>query len=187
VLPIDVGAMHIDYLAANSQKWLVSPQGAAIFYVSEDKLARLRPTSVGWKSVADPHDYSKVDFRLAPDASRFECGSFIVPSIVALGGSLSLLEEIGITTISERVRLVTDYLVERLLSDGARVLSSREEGEWSGIVSFEVPGVDAATTVQLCAERDVVISQRDGRLRASPHFYNNREDVDRLIDALKPS
>lgn len=187
VFPIDVKAMQIDYLSANSHKWLVSPQGAAIFYACESKRAKLRPTSVGWKSVANPHEYSKLDFRLAPDARRFECGSFIVPSIVALGGSLSLLEEIGITTTCERVKLVTDYLVERLTSVGARVLSSREEGEWSGIVSFEVPGQDAGAAVQRCANRNVVISQRDERLRASPHLYNNREDIDRLIEALKPS
>ena len=184
VFPFDVKAMQIDYLSANSQKWLVSPQGASIFYAREAKLDKLRPTSVGWKSIVNPHEYSKLDFRLAPDAKRFECGSFIVPSIVALGGSLSLFEEIGITTICEQVKLVTDYLVERLIAIGAEVLSSRDEGEWSGIVSFEINGLDAAVAVQRCANRSVVISQRDGQLRASPHFYNNHEDIDRLIDAL---
>lgn len=186
VFPIDVKAMQIDYLSANSHKWLVSPQGAAIFYASEAKLAKLRPTSVGWKSVANPHEYSKLDFRLAADARRFECGSFIVPSIVALGGSLSLFEEIGITTIRDRVKLVTDYLVERLTSVGAQVLSSREAEEWSGIVSFDVSTMDAAAAVQRCKDRNIVISHRDGRLRASPHFYNNHDDIDRLIDSLNP-
>ena len=184
VFPLDVKAMQIDYLAANSQKWLVSPQGAAIFYVSEAKLAQLRPISVGWKSVTNPHDYSTLDFRLASDARRFQCGSFTVPSIVALGGSLSLFEETGITTICERVKLITDYLVERLASVGGKALRSREPGDWSGIVSFELPGRDAATAVLRCADENVVISQRDGRLRASPHLYNNHANIDRLIESL---
>ena len=92
--------------------------------------------------------------------------------------------DIGITIIYEHVKQVTDYLVEQLISVGAQILSSREEGEWSGIVSFEVPGRDAATAVEHCADRNVVISHRDGRLRASPHFYNNHDDIDRLIEAL---
>ena len=95
-----------------------------------------------------------------------------------------MFEETGIATIGEHVKQVTNCLVKRLTSVGARILSSREEGEWSGIVSFEVPGRDAATVVQRCADESVVISPRGGRLRASPHFYNNHDDIDRLIDAL---
>lgn len=85
VFPIDVRAMHIDYLSANSHKWLISPQGASIFYINQAKLDKIRPNSVGWKSVADPHSYSRLDYRLKDDASRFESGTFIVASIVGLG------------------------------------------------------------------------------------------------------
>lgn len=185
VHPIDVEAMKIDYLAADGHKWLVAPEGAGICYVRSARLERIRPVSIGWKSVVGMHDYSTIDFRLRPDASRFEGGSFNVVGLVALGASLSLLEEIGIAVVERRVRELTDYLIDRLAELGADVFSPRGAGEWSGIVSFSVPGTDPSAIVPKLKERGVVISRRDGRFRASPHFYNNREDIDRLLTGLR--
>jgi cysteine desulfurase/selenocysteine lyase len=183
-IQIDVREMYIDYLCANSQKWLVSPQGAAIFYINESKIEKIEPISVGWKSVAMPHKYSQIDFQLRRDACRYECGSFIVPSIIALGGSLSLFEEVGLGVIQEHVKSVTDYLVECLASIGATVESDRTGESWSGIVSFSMPAVDPDEAVIWLRNHKVVISARAGRLRASPHFYNTRDDIDRLINCL---
>jgi selenocysteine lyase/cysteine desulfurase len=185
VFDIDVKAMHVDYLCANSQKWLVAPQGAAVLFVDEAKLEGLRPISVGWKSVREPHKYSQIDFRLRRDSGRFECGSFIIPSIIALGGSLSLLEEVGVRTVQDRVKEITDYLVHQLLAIGATITSERVGEKWSGIVSFCIPGIDPEKAVERARERHVAISARAGRIRVSPHFYNNREDIDRLIASLK--
>jgi selenocysteine lyase/cysteine desulfurase len=184
VFPIDVKEMCIDYACANSQKWLLSPQGAAILFVDKRQIDKIRPTSVGWKSVVNPHEYSRVDFRLKDDASKFECGSFIIPSIVALGGSLSLIEEVGLPAISYQVKIVTDYLVDRISAVGAEVASQREGEGWSGIVSFSLPGIDSDKIVERARKAGVVISARGGCVRVSPHFYNNHDDIDRLIDVV---
>ncbi len=184
VFPVDTKSMGIHYLCANSHKWLVSPQGAAVLFVDESNLEKIQPTSVGWKSVVHPYEYSRVDFRFAEDARRFECGSFVVPSIISLGGSLGLFEEIGISTITDRVKSVTDYLVDQLNSNGANVVSCRDIDHWSGIVSFDCPGKNSVEITKHCYDAGVVISSRAGHLRASPHFYNNRLDIDRLIEAL---
>ena len=74
VFPIDVRSMHIDYLSANSHKWLVSPPGASIFFIDRAKLEKIRPNSVGWKSVADPHSYSSLDYRLKEDSPALQVG-----------------------------------------------------------------------------------------------------------------
>ncbi|MBL8851678.1 MAG: aminotransferase class V-fold PLP-dependent enzyme [Planctomycetaceae bacterium] len=185
VHPLDVAAMQIDFLAADGHKWLVSPEGAAIFYCRRELLERLRPVSVGWKSVANYGNFAQVDFRWAPTAARFECGSLNVAGIVALGASLELFEEVGIAEIERRVFDVTELLVQRLAAAGASVYSSRLAGEWSGIVSFEWPDGDSKRLKLQCLKRNVMISYRDGRLRASPHFYNNASDIDALLDALE--
>lgn len=185
VFEIDVKKMNIDYLCANSQKWLVSPQGAATFFISESKVERIRPASVGWKSVIAAHQYSKIEFNLRQDACRFECGSFIIPSIISLGGSLSLLEEVGVKEVQNRVKTITDYLVKRLSSFGATVNSERDGEKWSGIVSFSVLGADLDKVVEFSRKHQVVMSARAGRFRASPHFYNNEGDIDRLLDCLR--
>jgi selenocysteine lyase/cysteine desulfurase len=187
VIPIDVEEMGIDFLAADGHKWLVSPEGAAVFYCRRELLDQLRPISVGWKSVANYANHSQIDFRYPDSAARFECGSMNVPSIVGLGASLKLLHEVGIQTISARVRDITNHLVRELERIGAEVFSPRGAGEWSGIVSFDLPGCEPRRAKKHCLERQVVLSYRAGRLRASPHFYNNEADIAALIDALRTS
>lgn len=184
VFPVDVNAMHIDFLSADGHKWLVSPEGAAIFYCRRELLDRLRPTSVGWKSVANYGVFAEIDFRFPPTAARFECGSLNVAGITAMGASMQLLDEVGPAEVEARVLAVTDELAQRLTAAGAMVYSPREPGEWSGIVSFVWPQGESRRLKLGCLKRQVMISYRDGRLRASPHFYNDSSDVDALLDAL---
>lgn len=184
VMPIDVEAMQIDYLSADGHKWLCGPEGASIFFIRESKLEKIRATCVGWKSVINWSDFSTIDFRLQPRAARHEGGSYNTPGVVALGGCLDLFEEIGFEHIHHRLRLVTDELIEKLEGIGAEIASPRTESEWSGIVSFTLPGKEPTSTVRRCKKERVVLSARDGRFRASPHFYNNSEDIDRVIAAL---
>lgn len=184
VLPIDVEGMNIDYLSADGHKWLVAPEGASLFYLRLDKLEKIRPTCVGWKSVVNWHDYSTIDFRLQPTAARFEGGSFNMPGILALGASLKFFEEVGYAKITTRLRSITDYLADRIVGIGGELYSSRVEDEWSGIVSFSLGNEDPVSLVKRCKRHNVVLAQRGGRLRASPHFYNSPEDVDRFIAAL---
>src|SRR5262249_385240 len=63
VLPLDVKRSPIDFLAADGHKWLLGPQGAGVFYVRRELVDFLHATSVGWSSVLNYHDFSKIDFR----------------------------------------------------------------------------------------------------------------------------
>src|SRR6185437_16195474 len=76
VLPVDVKAMHIDYLSADGHKWMLGPEGAGIFYCRRELLERTRPLMVGWMNVVNPGDYGNYEYTLKPDAGRFECGSY---------------------------------------------------------------------------------------------------------------
>src|SRR5690606_37487655 len=112
------------------------------------------------------------------------CGSLNVAGITAVGASLQLLADGGIAAIEQRVFAVTERLPQTLAAAGASAVSSREAGEWSGIVSVEWRGGEPERLKLACLKRQVMISYRDGRLRASPHFYNNDSDIDSLLDAL---
>lgn len=184
VFPIDVDAMNIDYLAADGHKWLTSPEGAAIFYVRRDNLDKLRPISVGWKSVVRETDFSTIDFTLKPSAARFEEGSFNTGGVLALGAAVDFYLGIGVANVEDRVRLVTNELVERLTTMGATIESPRGPGEWSGIVSFRLEGRDPLGLVRAARREGVALATRSGRLRASPHFYNDSADVARAVDVL---
>src|SRR5262249_40006220 len=72
VLPLDVQRTPIDFLSADGHKWLLGPEGAAIFYCRRELIDRLHPVGVGWNSVIGCRDFSKIDFTLKPHAGRWE-------------------------------------------------------------------------------------------------------------------
>lgn len=185
VFPLDVRQTPIDFLSADGHKWLLGPEGAGLFYVRREHLERLRPLGIGWNSVVQSHDYSHIELTLKPAARRYEGGTYNMPGLLALGASLELLAEFPVSEVADRVLSLTDALCERLSAAGAVVSSCRERGRASGIVSFELPDDNPAEVRRRCREHQVVLSCREGRLRVSPHAYNNDDDLDRLIEALR--
>jgi cysteine desulfurase/selenocysteine lyase len=183
VLPLDVQKTPVDFLAADGHKWLLGPEGAGILYVRRELVERLYPIGVGWNSVVGAQDFSKIDFTLKPHAGRWESGSLNVAGITALGASLELLLEIGIEPIEARLVELTDRLVVEAEAAGWKVFSSRLPSEKSAIVSLLAEG-DVRRFVRACRDSGVVINQRGGRLRISPHVYNSVEEILRLMDVL---
>ena len=185
VLPLDLRQTPIDFLAADGHKWLLGPQGAGVFYIRRELVDFVHATSVGWSSVVNAFDFSKIDFRLKSHAGRWENGTLNFPGILGLGASLRLLLDIGISALSERLMEVTDHLCDRSRSIGLEVFSSRDASERSGIVSLLAPGRDLQQVKRRCRDAGIVINHRAGRLRISPHCYNTIEEIDRLTELLK--
>lgn len=189
VFPLDVQRTPIDFLSADGHKWMLGPEGAGIFYVRRDHLDRLRAIGVGWNSVIQRSDYSRIEFQLRPTAARYEGGSHNMAGFIGLGASLQLLESCGLgphqSAVADRVLELTRFACDRLTLAGARIASSRAPGRASGIVSFEFPGRDPQELRKKCLSRQVALGCRAGRLRISPHAYANEEDVERLVAALR--
>lgn len=183
--PLSVKQSPIDFLAADGHKWLLGPEGAGIFYIRRDLLDMLHSVGVGWNSVVSSREFSTIDFRLKPHAGRWESGSYNVAGITGLGASLELLLQIGIPEIWERILSLTDHACEQLQRVGLEIYSSRRAQDKSGIVSIVSPTRDPRGLVRRLRAEGVVINQRAGRLRISPHCYNSTAELDRLIALLK--
>jgi cysteine desulfurase / selenocysteine lyase len=183
--PLDVSRTPVDFLAADGHKWMLGPEGAGIAYIRRDRLSHLRPTAVGAHSVVHAQDYAHIELKLKQDASRYEGGSLNVPGMLGLGASIELLQSLGIANVAAAILDVTDRLCGELDAAGMRVISPRDGEHRSGIVSFEFPDADVMAVRRHCLERNVALACRAGRIRASAHAYNNEQDVERLIDALK--
>lgn len=185
MLPMDVKAMNIDFLAADGHKWLCAPEGAGLFFVRKELQGYLQPTTIGWMSMKDRFQFNKPQFEFADTARRYEAGSYNMPGVFSLGGSVELIKEIGIENIARRVLALTDRLAEGVRAKGYRVISSRQPSEASAIVAF-ISDVHDHEQIQahLEAEHRIVIAVRHGRLRASPYCYNSEQEIDQLIDAL---
>lgn len=186
VLPVDVWADGVDCLAADGHKWMLGPEGAGFFYAHRAAATRLHPAVIGWMNRLNPLDYDADAFELPGDARRFEAGTWNIPGTLALGASLELLLSEGIDRVWSRVEALTQRLDAGLAGLGLSVTSPRTHpGERSGIVAFDPPaGVDAATAAARLQALGTVVAVRGGRLRASPHFYNRPEQIDRLVERL---
>lgn len=185
VFPLDLRQTPIDFLVADGHKWLLGPEGAGLLFLRAVHLARLAPLGVGWHSVRHTGDYTAVPFDLKASADRYEGGTPNTGGFVALGASLALLGSYGPERIGPRVIEFTDLACERLLSLGAQIATHRVGEHRSGIVAFDLPGRDLKRLRGRALAVGVALSYRVGRLRISPHAYNDTDDLDRLIDVLK--
>ena len=187
VLPVDVQGSGIDFLSADGHKWMLSPEGCGLFYCHEDLCPLLHPNVVGWMNMVEADRYGDYRFELLPDARRFEPASYNLPGILALGASIDLLLETGIEQVWSSVESLTGRLCEGLSAKGYCINSPRaRSGERSGIVTFTAPSSHQPheRIIGQLQKQQIVIVVREGYLRASPHFYNTPEQIDRLIDAL---
>ena len=189
VFPIDVRDVGVDFLAADGHKWLLGPEGAGFFFIRSELLDLLRPIRVGWNSVVQRFNYQEIKLNLRPEAARYEAGSANLAGFLALGASLEMLISFGlsatISPIAEQIISIGETVSQHLEQLGAQIVSDRREIVRSGIIAFTLPNRDPAKLKRVCLEHNVVVSCRGGYLRVSPHAYNNEEDIQRLVDALR--
>jgi cysteine desulfurase/selenocysteine lyase len=182
-LQLDVGACCIDALSADAHKFLLGPDGVSLFYVSPSAMERIKPTVVGWMSVARPFDFDP-DQPYAPNAQRFEAGALNTAGIVGLGAAIELFQQVGIERIESHLLTLGDSLCHGLLEKGYQMVSSRREGEKSAVICCRHDRFSASHLYQILNDHRIITTPRLGRLRISPHLYNTREEVDELISSL---
>lgn len=183
-LTIDVSRTPIDFLATGGQKWLLGPEGAGFLYVRSSWIERLRPILVGGHSVVGSYNDPRNEFRLKPSAQRWEGGSFNMPGLQTFAASVSLFLEIGPCVVSERILDRAEGVRERAREAGWSIVGSTRPEDLSGIVAMTREGVDPTNFVALARSRGVALAARRGRVRVSPHMYNNDDDLERLGEIL---
>jgi len=181
----------VDLLSAGGHKWLLAGEGVGFCYVRRECLDRLEPVTAGWLSVEDPVEFLRLDLEEAPfdkplraDARRYEGGTLNIAGIHCLGRSVETMLELGVNDIETRILMLGARLVEGLRAKGYRVLSPQGRGHRSGITCFRPERGDARKLLVDLRRRGFSLGFPCGSLRASPHYYNNEEDIDRLLEAL---
>jgi len=183
VIPVDVKKYGIHVLAAGGQKWLLGPMGCGLLFVSHEVRDLIHPTHVGWKSVIDEEEFFDLRFELKRDCARFEPGTLNLFGIYALGAAVELLLEVGVDQIRDKVLATNDLFIQGLKSRGLKIASPLDREERSGILYFIPPG-DATRCYLHLQKHNVMVSERNGKIRLSPHFYNNEDDVTHFFQAL---
>ena len=184
-LHVDLSKTPVDFLAAGAQKWLLGPIGIGIIYLGPRMMDRMNPVTIGPESVVRDREYFEYDLTLKPDARRFEEAAPNYPGILGMGAAVNLLLRAGPPMVEETVLRLADRLREELPGRGYElVFKPGLPSERSGIVSFRHPRMVPAELHARLREAGVIIALRGDFLRASPHYYNSDEDLDRLLEAL---
>ena len=184
-LPFDVQEIYADFVMADAHKWMLGPEGIALFYCKENVREQLELHQFGWHMVKDVGNYDSKDWQISETAQRFECGSPNMLGIHALSASLSLIEEIGIENISNNIFNNCMYIIELLNNiENIQFLSPTEEPHNSGIVTFNIDGTSMPGLYTKLMKNKVICANRAGGIRFSPHFYTSKKKIDKGLEVL---
>ncbi len=184
-LRFDTQACRADVVVADGHKWMLGPEGLAVFYTRPALRERLHLKQYGWHMVEHAGDFERMEWAPAKSARRFEPGSSNMPGIHALNASLSLLEEIGMETVEagvlQRAKRLTDAVMHE---DSLQLLSSSDPKRMSGIVTFRRKDLDDnghAALYRHLMDSGVICALRGGGIRFSPHFYTPLQCIETAV------
>ena len=183
---------HVDFLSADSHKWMLGPMSAGIFYVKESLHDQLRPALLGSWNVRSPQFIAQPEIAFERGGRRYEPGALNVNGILGMKAGIDLLLEVGIDAIAAHLLRLKKRLTDRLTPLGFRFLGPTSGPNASGIsTAFREPGSGLALEplFDALAQRRIHPSLRHDRsgralMRFSPHFYNTEAEMDRLADTI---
>ena len=181
-IKVDYHRDKVDYVSVAPYKYLMGPAGLAFLYVAEEKLDGLSPDRVGWKNQIWSGDNAE-DIKPSSTASKFEYGTINFQGVYALEKSLEYLNSVNMNTIEKRVMELSSYMYNRLNEAGKELFTPK--GTKSPIISFMQD--DAVNVARGLMEKMIKVTGRKAHgdhIRASVHFYNTRNDVDRLMEEI---
>jgi cysteine desulfurase / selenocysteine lyase len=182
---LNVQAIHADFVMADGHKWMLGPEGVALFYARPESRDQLQLHQHGWHMVESAGNYDLKTWKPAINAKRFECGSNNMMGIHALSASISLLEELGMDRIEKDLMHITSYLIDQLmLLQGVELLTPNSAKARAGIVSFRFEGKDHGLIHQTLMKNEVICAHRGGGIRFSPHFYTSRKIIDKALEII---
>ena len=182
VLATPIAELGADIVVAGGHKALLSHIGAGLLYCREEVIPKIEPPYSARFSFATDDKWQE-PLALAPDAHRFEYGNPNFLGIWVLRHSAEFIMEIGLDNIEARVKELTTYLIERADEKGLSLATPRSWEERAGILSFEVS--DPETIRQKMWEQKFIVNVKDNRyLRVATHFYNTKEEIDRLVQLV---
>jgi len=185
-MQMDVQACGIDFLAADGHKWLLSPEGIAVFYCRQNVRDSLQLKQLGWHMVDEPYQFNREQWLPGKTARRFEAGSPNILGQVALHASVGLLQDVGMRQVEAYIA-ANSLALSKGLADipGLELIQPFEPERISGIVSFRLPGVDPAEIHRALKLRQLTCAVRGDGIRLSPHFYQAGKPVLEILSTIE--
>lgn len=194
-MKVDVQDLDADFLVFSGHKML-SPLGIGVLYGKKNILDKMSPFLFGGDMIEYVYE-QETTFAEVP--TKFEAGTQNVEGAVGLGAAIDYLNKIGMDNIEKIEKEVLSYAMEELQKlDFITIYGPKELENHAAVISFNVNKVhphDVASVLDSenvcirsgnhCAQPLLRYMGLDSTCRASFYIYNTKEDVDRLIKALK--
>lgn len=185
VLDLDVSRLDPDFVIFPTYKWLLGPYGRAFIYIAkrhQDGIP-LEQTSAGRRNVRAENAVYFADTAYVDNARRFDMGErdhFISMEMASIG--MEMMAEWGAAAVRERLAMLTERIANGLQAIGMVVPDERLRAPH--ILCLKFPGGMPAGLVEGLAADGVHVASRIGRLRISPHVFNDEDDADRFVAAM---
>jgi selenocysteine lyase/cysteine desulfurase len=185
VLAMDVQRLDPDFVIFPTYKWLLGPYGRAFLYVAKrhQNGIPLEQTSAGRRNVRAENAVYFTDLNYVGDARRFDMGErdhFISMEMASIG--MEMMADWGAPAIVQRLTMLTERIAQAVRDIGVRVPEPHLRAPH--ILGLAFKGGMPAGLVEGLASDGVYVAQRLGRMRVSPHVYNDEADVDRFVEVL---
>jgi selenocysteine lyase/cysteine desulfurase len=190
VLAMDVARLDPDFVIFPTYKWLLGPYGRAFVYVAKRHQGGipLEQTSFGRRDVRAENEVYLADLRYVADARRFDMGErdhFISMEMAAIG--MEMMAEWGTAAVSQRLATLTERIADGLRGIAVGMPERRVRAPHILSLNFKNFGFKDGMTKGLVdglAADGIYVAPRLGRMRISPHVYNDEADCDRFVAAL---
>jgi selenocysteine lyase/cysteine desulfurase len=186
VLAMDVKKLDPDFVIFPTYKWLIGPYGRAFIYVAKrhQNGIPLEQTAYARRNINSERDVYFADIGYVANARRFDMGErdhFISMEMAAIG--MEMMAAWGAAAVVQRLNMLTGRIADRLEnSGGAHLAEARFRAPH--ILSLGFRGGLPAGLVEGLAGEGIYVAPRLGRMRISPHVYNDEADADRFVAAL---
>lgn len=181
-VPLNLSTLKADFVVGGTLKYLLGVPGVGFLYARSETTSHLIPTSTGWFAAKDIFAMGIHSYDPAKDARRFESGTPAIPSLYPSSTGLKMVIDIGIENIHSYVTGIHEAIRSGIESLGGTVITPKNRAHHGAMLA--VASLDENAHVSALEAENVVTSSRGGNIRVSPHFYNNYEDVEKIIAAF---
>jgi kynureninase len=182
IVPVDVQALGVDFLAGGVLKWLCGGPGGCFLYVSPHIRDALMPAITGWQAHERPFAFEPEHDPVA-GPFRWLNGTPVIPALYAAVEGPRIIARAGVGAIRAKSMRQTARLVELADELGYRVHAPRDPERRGGTVTLDVP--NGMAVAQALLERDILIDYRAGAgIRIAPHFFTRDDEIDTVIGSI---
>lgn len=184
-LQLDVQKIQADFVMADGHKWMLAPEGLALFYCNSKIRPKLKLNEFGWHMTQDMYNFNNQDWEIANSARRFECGSPNMLGIHGLNASITLLLEVGMDTIEKALLENSEYLFSLLNKNKKiEIITPQSKGQYAGIVTFKHFKKPTDELFSHLWANKIICAQRGDGVRFSAHFYTSKTAIKKAADLL---